>query len=245
MNTVGAIRALGAIDAKCVRRDPLLRWIAIGPVLLALLVRWGTPYVAERLQGRLGFDLVPYYPLISSFVLLIVPMMCGIVIGFLLLDQRDDRTITALQVTPLTLSGYLVYRLATPSALSVVMTMIALPLAGLVPVRLGPLVGATVAVAPLAPLTALFLAAFAANKVQGFALMKAAGVINWPPMMAYFIDGPWQLACGLVPTYWPAKLYWMLCAGDPGWWVYLVIGLLFQPLLLAVLLRRFNRVMHR
>ncbi len=117
MNAVGVVRALGAIDAKSVRRDPLLRWLALGPVSLALLVRWGTPYVAGRLQGQLGFDLVPYYPLIVSFVLLLVPMMCGIVIGFLLLDQRDDRTITALQVTPLTLNGYLVYRAAAPFVL--------------------------------------------------------------------------------------------------------------------------------
>jgi fluoroquinolone transport system permease protein len=245
MNAAGAVRALGMIDAKSVRRDPLLRWMVLGPAFIALLVRWGTPFIGARLQSRLGFQLEPYYPLIMSFVLLLVPMMCGIVIGFLLLDQRDDRTITALQVTPLTTSGYLVYRTAAPFVLSVLMTMVALPLAGLVPVRLGPLVLVTVAAAPLAPLTALFLAAFAANKVQGFALMKAAGVLNWPPMFAYFVDGPWQLAFGLTPTYWPAKLYWMLQADDPGWWVYLVVGLAFQLLLIALVLGRFNRVMHQ
>ena len=245
MNTIGVVRALSAIDAKSVRRDALLRWLALGPVFIALLVRWGTPFVAARLQARLGFELAPYYPLIQSFVLLLVPMMCGIVIGFVLLDQRDDRTITALQVTPLTLNGYLVYRTSAPFVLGVVMTMIALPLTGLVPVRLGPLLIATVAAAPLAPLTAMFLAAFAANKVQGFALTKAAGVLNWPPMFAYFVDGPWQLAFGLTPTYWPAKLYWMLHAGETGWWPYLVCGLVFLLLLLAVMLHRFNRVMHR
>jgi fluoroquinolone transport system permease protein len=35
-----------------------------------------------------------------SFVLLMTPMLAGIVVGFLLLDQRDDQTLTALQVTP-------------------------------------------------------------------------------------------------------------------------------------------------
>lgn len=245
MNAVGVVRALGAIDAKSVRRDPLLRWLVLGPVTLVLLVRWGTPYIAERLQGQLGFDLTPYYPLIVSLVLLLVPIMCGIVIGFLLLDQRDDRTITALQVTPLTLTGYLIYRTTAPVALSIVMTMIVLPFTGLVPIRLGTLVIVTLAAAPLAPLAAVFLATFSANKVQGFALMKASGVFNWPPMIAYFIDGPWQLAFGLTPTYWPVKLYWTMQAGDGGWWVYFVVGLVFQLLLIALLLRRFNRVMHR
>jgi hypothetical protein len=44
---------------------------------------------------------------------------------------------------------------------------------------------------------------------------------------------------------WPAKLFWMLQAGDGGWWVCFVISLVFQLLLIAALLRRFNRVVHR
>ena len=64
-------------------------------------------------------------------------------------------------------------------------------------------------------------------------------------MIAYFVDGPWQLAFGVLPTYWPAKLYWMLHAGEPGWWLYFVIGLVFQLVLVAALLSRFSRVMHR
>jgi fluoroquinolone transport system permease protein len=45
-----------------------------------------------------------------SFLVVVMPALVGMVIGFLLLDQRDDQTLAALQVTPLTLNGYLIYR---------------------------------------------------------------------------------------------------------------------------------------
>jgi fluoroquinolone transport system permease protein len=53
----------------------------------------------------------------------------------------------------------------------------------------------------MAPLAALALAALAANKVQGLALMKAAGVVLIPPMIAYFLPAPWRLVFALTPTW--------------------------------------------
>jgi fluoroquinolone transport system permease protein len=214
------------------------------PLLLAVLIRWGVPPLAARLMAQFQFDLVPYYPLLMSFVLLMTPMLAGMVIGFLLLDQRDDQTLTALQVTPLTLNGYLVYRISMPIVLSLVITLIIFPMAGLVEIGFVPLLLAALSAAPLAPFYALSLAAIAANKVQGFALTKALGVLLVPPVMAYFVPTPWQWAFGLVPLYWPAKLIWLLHAGETSYWFYLLIGLLYQFLLLIVLLRRFNKAMH-
>lgn len=96
----------------------------------------------------------------------------------------------------------------------------------------------------LGPIYALLLAAFATNKVQGFALTKALGVLLVPPVLAYFVPAPWQWLFGLDPLYWPAKLLWLLHAGQASYWLYLFIGLLYQFLLLIILLRRFNRAMH-
>jgi fluoroquinolone transport system permease protein len=194
-----------------------LRWLVGYPALIALLVRWGLPVLADRVWVRFRLDLTSYDPLLLSWLLLMTPVLAGVVIGFLLLDERDDRTLTALQVTPLTLKGYLVYRVGMPMALSAVMSGVVLHLSGRLTLPLLPLLGAALGTAPLAPLCALFLGAFAANKVQGFALMKAAGVLVLPPLIAYFVRSPWQLAFGVVPLYWPAKAFWMFDAGEaPG-----------------------------
>ena len=99
--------------------------------------------------------------------------------------------------------------------------------------------------APAAPLYALFVAAFATNKVQGFALMKGAGVLTWPPILAWFVSSPWQVAFGIDPLYWPLKLFWMLEAGEPRVWLYFVAGLSYQSILIAILLGRFKRMISR
>lgn len=236
-----ALRALGPIDVKNIGRDPLLRWLIFYPLLIAALLRWGAPFLARRLAEQGQFELAPYHPLLMGFVLVMTPMLAGIIIGFLLLDQRDDQTLAALQVTPLTLNGYLLYRITMPLILSLVMTVMIFPLAGLVEIEFLPLLLAALGAAPLAPLYALGVAAFAANKVQGFAVTKALGVLLVFPALAWFVPLPWQLAFGLVPLYWPVKLYWLLQAGQPYAWLYGLGGWLYQFGLLALLLRRFNR----
>ena len=122
---------------------------------------------------------------------------------------------------------------------------LAFPLAGLAGAGIAAVLLAALTAAPLAPLVALGLATCAENKVQGLALLKGSSVLLIAPIAAIFVPAPWQWALGVAPTFWPARLYWALGAGEPGWWIYLPAGLAYQALLLAVLLRRFERVMYR
>lgn len=241
MNGLQAIRALGPVDVKQIRRDSLLRWVVIMPLVAALATRWVLSQLLVQVSDIIQFDLLPYYPpIMAYFMVVMTPALVGMVVGFLLLDQRDDRTLIALQTTPLTATGYLVYRLAAPMALSLILSVISLPLSGIAKLGTGELLVTAVAAAPLAPIFALILGAFAANKVQGFALSKASGVLFLPPVVAYFAPGVWQALLALAPTYWPARLLWALEAGETGW-PWLAAGLGYQTLLLWLLLRRFRR----
>jgi fluoroquinolone transport system permease protein len=130
-----------------------------------------------------------------------------------------------------------------PVVISVGLTLLVLPLSGLVSLRIPVLLAVAVSAAPMAPLFALFLAAFAANKVQGFAIQKMIGIVFLPPLIAYFTPAPWEWLFGLVPTYWPAKVLWLALADDGRMWIFLVVGLLAQLLFLWLLLGRYNRVM--
>jgi len=269
MKAARVLKALGPIDALSAVRDPMLRWMLAMPVLLGLAVRWGLPPVGRWLELRFQVSIAEYYPLLGSFLSVTAPTIYGAVIGFLLLEQRDDGTLTALQVTPLTARGYAVWRIAGPMLGSVVGGLVALRLAGIPGPGFPGQLLAAVAAAPLAPAWALFLPAFAANKVQGFALSKALGVVFVFVVVGYLLDSPWQYAAGLVPQFWPAKLYWLLVEGAEGasggltngGWIQgargagpgtargaapvLVAGLAYQLALLWLLLRRYERVAHR
>ena len=239
-------RSLGGIDARSVARDPMLRWLALFTPVFGLLFRWGVPPVTDALERRFGFDLVAYYPLLMSFLPLIAAGMTGTVVGFLLLDQRDDQTLTALLVTPLSLGDYLRYRLGGLMVLSAVFGAVMLPLAGLTETTPLQAVVSAATAAPLAPIYALFLGSFAANKVQGFALAKAVGVVFVPCVAAYFVTGPWQNAFGLVPHYWALKVFWLFDAGALGpALAHALVGVAWQAALLLLLVRRFSHVVRR
>ncbi len=242
MRTLQVIRSLGPVDVRSVTRDSMLGWLVVLTPAMGLLWRFGVPLVAGVLDEKFGFDLVPYYPLVMSFVGVIASALVGTVIGFLLLDQRDDQTLPALLVTPLSMTDYLAYRLAVPMILAAVLTAIMFPLAGLTELSVAQVVTTSLCAAPLAPLYALFIGSFAANKVQGFALAKAVGILFLPVIVAWFIPAPWQNLIGVVPVYWPIKVFWVFDAGIASPWPYALAGIAYQLLVLRLLARRFARV---
>jgi fluoroquinolone transport system permease protein len=246
MRTTAAFRSLGAIDARNVARDSMLRWIAVFTPAFGLLFRFAIPPIADTLNRQFAFDLVVYYPLLMSFLTLVAAGMTGTVVGFLLLDQRDDQTMTALLVTPLSLRDYLRYRLGGLMLVSAVFGAAMVPLAGLTGTTALQVVVSAITAAPLAPIYALFLGTFATNKVQGFALAKAVGVVMVPCIVSYFVTGPWQTAFGLVPHYWALKVFWLFGEGATGAaLVHALIGLAWQAALLMMLVQRFSHVVRR
>lgn len=244
MKAITVVKALGPIDARSVGRDSLLPWMVGLPIYLTLVLRWGVPWVTEIVSERLDFDLIPYYPMFAGYILIMIPAIFGMIIGFLMLDERDDHTLTALQVTPLSMNDYFIYRISLPLVLSVISTLICFPFIGLAQAPFLPLVLACVSASLIGPIIALFLASFASNKVVGFALMKSMGGILVIPLAAYLFGDPWQLFFGILPTYWPIKVFWLAHEGAP-YWHYFLIGVLYNLMLLWLLLKRFNRVMYR
>jgi fluoroquinolone transport system permease protein len=240
---MNAIQSLTLADIRNVNRDSLLRLMLVYPWIMAFALRWVIPFVAEGFADR--FDFRPYYGLLTSFFgTLLMPQLFGYVIGFMLLDERDDGTLTALRTTPLSLNRYLLYKLTVPVLVSIVAVYIFIPVVGLVDVPIAPLLPVALVAALTGPIFALLLAAIAANKVQGIVVMKGMSLVLITPMLAYFVPEPWQWLFGFSPTFWPVKAFWQVLAGEAWWWT-VVIGLAYNGLLLWLLLRHFKRVLGR
>jgi fluoroquinolone transport system permease protein len=237
---IRVFRALAYADSRMLWRDPLLGWILALPIALALLLRPLIPGAQEALLAGAGFDLTPYYPLVMGGYLMTAPGMVGMVIGFLFLDERDARTLTALRTTPLSMRHYLAYRVALPLLLGTISTLIGYPLTGLTPLSLPSLLPIVVVSSFSAPLLALVLAVSAPNKVAGFAVVKVLNAVNLLPIVAYFVPRPLQFAAGVFPTYWPMRALWSAAAGE-AYSGYLVIGGVTSLLALLVVARLFDR----
>jgi fluoroquinolone transport system permease protein len=239
--TVRALVAFGRNDIRGTYRDPLLWMIVVAPIIWTTGVALITPRVTDMLATRYGFDLVPYYPLVlTAFLLLTSVIITGAIAAFLVLDEVDAGTLTALRVTPVPLSTYFSYRAGTVIVLTTIyviatMTFSGILQSGLVPalIPIGLLAGLSGVV------TLLLIVSMASNKIQGIAAVRALGmIICGLPCLPWFIDSAWNLAFGVLPPYWAAKAYWV--ASDHGtWWPYLVVGVAYNLAVAWPLLRRF------
>ncbi|GAA4920067.1 fluoroquinolone transport system permease protein [Stackebrandtia albiflava] len=235
----GVMAAYGRNDLRNIRRDSLLLGVLAGPFIYSGS-SWAVAPLTEFLQREYQFDLTPYVPLIVSAFLVLGPIaVLGAVCGLILLEDKDQRTLAALHVTPAHPASYPVYRL--------VMMVLVVVVSETAAILISPLTGfddlswalpVTVVSGLLATAVGLVMAAWARNKVEGLAVIRALGlVIFMLPLIPWFVDSPWSWAFGVLPSFWPAKATWAAMAGD-DFWPAVIIGAVYNGLLVAVLIRR-------
>jgi fluoroquinolone transport system permease protein len=234
-----ALRTLALADARIVGRDPLLKWVLGLPLGLALVLRVLIPRIEHALIAH-GFDIAPYFPLVMGGYLMTAPGIVGMVIGFLLLDERDARTLSALRVTPLSMREYLGYRILLPLVAGTASTLVGYPLIGLTALPFTTLLAIAAVAGVSAPLLALVLASAAPNKVAGFAVVKVLNGVNLLPIAAFFLPRPFQYIAGIIPTYWPMRALWSAAEGEP-YFLYLTIGVMTAALSVVVAAHVFER----
>jgi fluoroquinolone transport system permease protein len=241
---VSALAAFGRNDLRNVRRDSVLVVVVLGPFIYAAAV-WLVPALSEHVATAYGFDLVRYYPAITSAFQVLGPLMLlGAMCGLLLLEDKDQHTLAALRVTPVPIHVYVLYRAAVTVALTTTSVIATLALSPIFPTAL------LVAALPIgllaglgAVLIGLLMAAAASNKVEGLAIIRAIGVLVFViPHIPFFadFDRSVELLFGIVPSYWPAKALWQAMNGAATW-PYLAAGAVYTLALCIPLLRRLAR----
>jgi fluoroquinolone transport system permease protein len=236
-----ALAAFGRNDIRGTYRDPLLVMIVVAPVIWTSGVALLTPRVTDMLADRYTFDLVPYYPLIlTAFLLLTSIIIAGGLAAFLVLDEVDAGTLTALRVTPVPLSTFFAYRAATVMGVTTVYVIATMSFSGILKPHLIP---SLIPIGLLAGLSAvvslLLILAMANNKIQGLAALRALGMlISGLPCLPWFINSGWNVAFGVLPPYWAAKAFWVASAHGT-WWPYLLGGVIYNLAVGWLLFRRF------
>ncbi len=237
---MGKLTALLKGDYKNISRDSILILVSIAPVLILLLLRFGIPLISALLLDKLSFDLSIYYPLIVSFMMQLTPMMFGMITGFMILDERDEDLLIYLSITPLGKTGYLGFKLLSPVFMSFIFTLILFVFNGLVPFSGIRAVPVALLIAMEAPIIALFLAAFAGNKIEGLALGKAYGIILLAPFAAWFIKSNLQFVAGILPTFWVSKGYLLQGGSVTLFWFYIGMGFVVHLIYILVFLKIFR-----
>jgi fluoroquinolone transport system permease protein len=208
-------------DLRNIRRDALIAPIAASPLLLGLLLRFAVPPLTGWADRVHGVDLAAYLPVIALLaVVLHVPVIAGMLGALAVLDDRDDRALHAIRVTPLGTGRYLAYRLALVTGFATGGLAVAAPLSGQVPSSAW--LSCLLAV-PLAPAFTLAVLATAGNRVDGVTAVKALGVPSYAPLAVWWLTGPAGWAFAPLPAFWIVRAWGeaspvlaaggLLCAG--------------------------------
>ncbi len=253
MQMTQLIGRLGRNDVKLIGRDSFMVFMFAFAIVISVVVRFGLPalndyMIEQNVLNETTFiaSLEEIYPMIIAYLALFTgALLVGTIFGFMLLDEKDDKTIKAMLVTPVTMNQYLTYRIGMPAFIAFGIVLFEFLFINLALVPLWQAILLAAGASLTAPIASLFFATFAANKVEGFAYTKFTGVAGWTILGGWFVVMPFQLILGIFPPFWISKAYWMILEGNDLWWAALVIGVITQFALIALLMRRFTNVAYQ
>ncbi len=216
---MSSISALARKDVKSVYRDRFMVMLVFYTWILALAARVAVPLLGIP---DLGLYLAPTIPPMGAMIL-------GTLMGFALIEEREQGTWLLLRVLPVSGTAVFGYLAATATGLSFLVGLVALWIYGY-PVANWPLLLMMLIVSSLAaPLVMLILGAFAANKIEGMALSKFVSATGMLPAILFIAPLPWQALVFWCPWYWiyvgllqafaaePERLAALYWPGFPAW----------------------------
>lgn len=219
-------------------RDSLTAFMMIYPVIFGVIGRYVLPWAEENS----GFSLDLYGDFAMAALVLLTPMIYGAVMGFSILDDRDDGVLTAIRVTPLTIGGFLSFRVVLVMFFTFIASIFVILFSNFGPLTLWETLMISAVNTLGAPIAGFLINAFASNKIEGFAIMKGTGMVVAFPIIGLIFTDAKEFIFAVVPGFWPAKAISVLFRGEEvmnlSFELYLLIGAVYA-VLLNILLYKF------
>jgi fluoroquinolone transport system permease protein len=248
-------------EMKTILRDPMNAFILFYPFLMLFLCGWLLPAITDRTGAEGAARTIT---LLLGFVVAISlgGYMMGGLLGFSLLENKDEKTLWSIAVTPVTVEGYAVFKTIYAFFFSVVSTFVmtagmklfasesymidygGVSIGLFDGISYGQIAIFSVVSGLLVPSVGAVFAGFARNKIEGFAFIKSGALIVLIPMLALLdsLQDAKQYFLGVAPNFWPVKALLNLAlqsnaAANLDFWLYMLIGTLY-PLALGILAMR-------
>lgn len=252
--------ALSGYELKTIVRDPINLYMCLFPIVMLVLAAYVFPMLVEPMDLLRGAMLKAAMLLLIVAILVFGSFFLAAMATFLLLEQKDEHTLHTIAVTPVGTSGYLKFKMGYIYLMAVLGTILVLLgtklIAGEKYVVLGTSLFENISVwhiVAFALVNELFTlelglmqAAFARNKVEGFALIKGTGILALVPVLMVLetFQGKLQYVLGVFPNFWAirgmlVRLMPVDFGADLSFGWYVAVGAVYNFLLLAAAYRFF------
>jgi fluoroquinolone transport system permease protein len=251
-------------ELKTLFRDPMNLFMLIYPLFMLGFVGWLVPAILAR-SGVSSES--PEYALSMLLLFLLIlaigGFISGVILGFSLLENKDEQTIKAIAVSPMTVKGYTLFKTIYAFGFGILgnFTMLfGLKYLfgdtfsfqygeigfGINNIPNDAIIYFSIVSSLITPTAGALMAALAKNKIEGFALMKSGGIVFMVPLLI-LLDafGDWkQFILGLSPNFWAVKGFYNLALNTQGpqdlsFGLYLLIGTVYMLAIAAISIQFF------
>jgi len=250
-------------ELKTLYKDPMNLFMILYPFLMLAVLGLLVPEIVER-AGAEASRIVLLIGLTLAFVA--GSYISGVLLGFSLIENKDENTILGLAVTPASVSGYAAFKIAYGFVISLFSNLILLGglkliaadryvlEAGGFQIRLldnlswGKVIFFSLANSLFVPAVALVLGSFAKNKIEGFAFLKAGAIVIFLPVLAHLdvFKNQNQYILGVLPNFWTVKGMINAATSAEGaydlpFYGYMLIGIAYYAAISGLTFRLFFR----
>ncbi len=218
-------------------KDAMLVMALAAPFLMGIFIRYGIPLGEKLLTAKFHQEAVlePYYLIFDLFLAVLIPLMYCFIAAMVLLEEIDDKISNYMAVTPLGKNGYLISRLGISTAISLLVTVICIPVFSLTMGVSVLMIGISILSCLSGFIESLMVVSLSANKVEGMAVVKLTGIITLGIPAPFFITGKIQYILLFLPSFWIGKY-----AATSNFF-YFVIGIGISAVWIIFLWEKFDR----
>lgn len=184
-------------------RDPISLFLSIIPFLIFLIIKYGLPVLDGYINKWV--DIYDYYKFIKFMLFMISPMLLGMVLGLLLMDERDQDVLTFIDITPFSLNRYIALKSLIGGVIGFIFNII---LALLIKEPFSFRIISTFVLSSfLVPFYALLIFKLSKNKVEALTKGKLLTFTIAGGIIPYFVSSRWTFLLGIFPPYWIERVY--------------------------------------
>lgn len=226
-------------DLKNIIREPIFFVLLLAPTFMVLILKFVFPYINLLLNRYIKFDLYAIFPQISFMFLLLIPMLCGMIWSLLLVDDKDNKILDVMSISPLGKSGYINIKLLS----SVIFSLILVLLMYIFGEYKEPMSLKFTLLLILISFQSIYLvvlvANFANNKVEAMTFAKIFSFIYLFPLVSLMFRGNLRYLLAIFPQYWVIEAYRMLHSNN--FWIIIILGYICNSIYSWVLIKYFKK----
>lgn len=184
-------------DIRLIFRDKSMFVIFLVPVIMMLIFRIGVPLLTDLFPEAKEF----YWLIIAAFTS-VSAATPAYLIGFIILDERDENIHFLQQILPLPKHFILKSRVVFMILLAFVFSFILLTFNSLIHFTFIQVFTISVLFSLIPPILTFCIVAFSKNKIEAVTFYKGLSMVLVIPFAAFFISHDWKIVFGIVPFYW-------------------------------------------